>query len=146
MAPLLTFDEARFAHETIDGETMIIDTIRGHLIIAGGGGSFILECIRGGTSRDNLLHEIAGRYGHEYGASAQRFVDELMAAGVLTETERGRESSRLGPHPVPPNGLGLGWPTRLAPPVIERYEDIAEIIAMDPIHDVDASGWPRKIV
>jgi hypothetical protein len=39
----------------------------------------------------------------------------------------------------------VDWPDSFAPPALERYDDIANIITMDPIHDVDQSaGWPRR--
>jgi hypothetical protein len=146
LAFLITFDETRFAQETIDGETMIIDTIRGHLIIVSGGGPFILELIRGGTSRANLLRDIGDRYGNDASVGARVFLDELAANGVLVEKEQAQGSRQMASHPASSDVQVTDWPINLAPPVIERYEDIAEIIAMDPIHDVDASGWPRKIV
>jgi hypothetical protein len=32
-----------------------------------------------------------------------------------------------------------------APPMLEKYDEIADIIAMDPIHDVDPDkGWPHR--
>jgi hypothetical protein len=146
LAFLITFDEQRFAHETIDGETMIIDTVRGHLIIVSGGGSFILELIRGGTSHANLLRDIGDRYGHDASEGARVFLDELAATGALVEIEQAQGSSQIASGPTSSDVQIADWPTSLALPVIERYEDIAEIIAMDPIHDVDVAGWPRKIV
>ena len=143
---MITFDEARFAHETIDGETMIIDTIRGHLFMVSGGGPLILEFIRGGTSRVNLLREIGNRYGQDASEGARAFLDELAAAGVLVEIEQTPGSGQMASHPASSDVQIVDWPSSLASPMIERYEDIADIITMDPIHDVDASGWPRKTV
>lgn len=28
-------------------------------------------------------------------------------------------------------------------PVLEKYTDMAELLLLDPIHDVDAAGWPQ---
>ena len=28
-------------------------------------------------------------------------------------------------------------------PVLEKYTDMAELLLLDPIHDVDATGWPH---
>ena len=39
----------------------------------------------------------------------------------------------LNPRPLTPS---TGHPN-FAPPVVELYDDIADIITMDPIHDVD---------
>jgi hypothetical protein len=32
------------------------------------------------------------------------------------------------------------------PPVLERYTDMQELLFLDPIHDVDESGWPHRKV
>jgi hypothetical protein len=28
--------------------------------------------------------------------------------------------------------------------VLERYTDMQELLLLDPIHDVDQTGWPRR--
>ena len=39
------------------------------------------------------------------------------------------------------------WPNAYTAPQIERYDDIADIMMMDPIHEVDKTlGWPRTSV
>jgi hypothetical protein len=29
------------------------------------------------------------------------------------------------------------------PPILEKYTDMEELIALDPIHEVDEMGWPN---
>ena len=29
-------------------------------------------------------------------------------------------------------------------PVLEKFTDMAELLLLDPIHEVDDSGWPNK--
>jgi Coenzyme PQQ synthesis protein D (PqqD) len=145
VSPLIAFDEARVAHETIDGETMIMDTVRGHIIMVGGAGSFVLELIGRGISRANLLDDIGDRYGQDERERVRAFVDELTASGVLVEIEQSVGSDRMSAQQVSTGLHASDWPASLAPILVERYEDIADIIAMDPIHDVHADGWPKKI-
>ena len=39
----------------------------------------------------------------------------------------------------------MPWPDTFVAPTLERYEDIADIIAMDPVHDIDTTkGWPHR--
>jgi hypothetical protein len=145
LTSLFTFDDVRFAHEAIDGETMIIDTVRGHLLVVSGGGSFILQLVRSGMLRDDLLRNIGDRYGREASENAEAFLAELTEVGVIKEVEYTPESHQVSSRRVPEDACAPNWPDGLGPTMIERYEDIAEIIAMDPIHDVEPSGWPRKI-
>lgn len=63
----------------------------------------------------------------------EAFVAELVAEGLIRE--RGTTAS-----PVPePAELPTG-PFRL-----ERFEDLQDMLALDPIHDVDPNtGWPQQ--
>lgn len=142
---MLEFDEKRFPHETIDGETMIIDAISGQLIMIGGGGPTILDIVRRGISRVDLLSAVGERYGRDIANGVLSFIDELIASGMLAEKEQIKLSDSVSASPDVPDLQDVSWPASLSLPVIERYNDVAEIIAMDPIHDVDASGWPKKI-
>jgi hypothetical protein len=48
------------------------------------------------------------------------------------------------PSPASPE-IHAEWPATFVTPVIESYDEISDIINMDPIHDVDQDrGWPRR--
>jgi hypothetical protein len=142
LSNLLTVDDARFALETIDEETIILDTARGHLIGVRGGGSFLLEFIQAGVLRDELLREIDERYGGQAQKEARAFIEELTKLGIVLES---KSTATIGDHAsCDLSARDFSWPASLAPTSIDRYEDIAEIMAIDPIHDVDITGWPRK--
>jgi hypothetical protein len=32
------------------------------------------------------------------------------------------------------------------PPAIERFDDLEELLVLDPIHEVDEAGWPATPV
>ena len=45
---------------------------------------------------------------------------------------------------IDPNESADPTQRRFAPPRISKYTDLQHLIALDPIHDVDAGlGWPR---
>jgi hypothetical protein len=129
----LTVNASRFPHETIDGETLLIDAETGHVLLLAGFASALWDCLVSGANPAILSSAISARFGTEAGAATVKFLNELRAAEIL----------------VPTTGPGLAanvprsLPEQFTAPVLERYDDIAKIIAMDPIHDVDPSGWPR---
>ena len=44
---------------------------------------------------------------------------------------------------APSSSFPASWPQD--PPRLEAYEDLAELIYADPIHDVDEqAGWPKQ--
>jgi len=132
---VLIVDANRCAHDTVDGETMVIDTLTGHLLLFDGLATTLWERLRAGTTTEDLLAAITERYGPDATDSTQQFIDELVASGLVVATEA--EPGVGAPDAVP-------WPDDFSPPTIERFDEIADIMTMDPIHDVDsASGWPH---
>jgi hypothetical protein len=35
-------------------------------------------------------------------------------------------------------------PGAFQPPTLESYNDMQDLLLLDPIHDVDDMGWPQK--
>src|SRR5262245_21716146 len=134
MAELLIANTARFPHDTIDGETLLIDSETGHLLMMTGVGPLLWQRLLGGVAVEPLTAEIVDRFGPAAGEDCRTFLKALVEAGVAIPT------AESAGEPMP-----LEWPESFATPVLERFDDIANIIAMDPIHDVDQSaGWPRR--
>lgn len=135
MTAYLIANVARFPHETIDGETLLIDSASGHLVLLGGIGATLWQRLLGGAAVDPLIGEIAMQFGAEAGAACGAFLQ------ALTEAQIAVAAASAGAAAVPPPA----WPAAFVAPTLECYDDIADIIAMDPIHDVDqGAGWPRR--
>jgi Coenzyme PQQ synthesis protein D (PqqD) len=67
-------------------------------------------------------------------ADLERFARELVAEDLVAETDVAE-----------PRGVATlsatGSPYE--PPVLEKYTDMQELLALDPVHDVEvARGWP----
>ena len=134
MAELLIANTARFPHDTIDGETLLIDSETGHLLMMTGVGPLLWQRLLAGVAVEPRAAEIVDRFGPAAGEDCRVFLKALAEAGVAIPAT---EVAAAAPT--------LDWPASFATPVLERYDDIANIIAMDPIHDVDQSaGWPRR--
>ncbi len=133
MTAHLIANVTRFPHETIDGETLLIDSETGHLVLLGGIGAALWQRLLGGVAVDPLIGEIAAQFGPEAGAACGAFLQTLTDAKIAVA------AASAGVAPAAP------WPATFVAPTLERYDDIADIIAMDPIHDVDqGAGWPRR--
>ena len=130
----LVANTSRFPHETIDGETLLIDADTGHLLLLAGFASVLWGHLVNGTTIEGLGGAVDARFGAEAGAITRNFLSELRDAQLVVPATGA----------VPPAAAMPAWPDRFTAPLLERYDDIAKIIAMDPIHDVDTSvGWPR---
>jgi hypothetical protein len=64
----------------------------------------------------------------------ERFVNELVRVRLLAPVDR---------EPVPVAPPRAAKPTReYRAPRIERFDDLEELLVLDPIHEVDEAGWP----
>jgi hypothetical protein len=62
------------------------------------------------------------------------FIAELVKEGLLEEEEE------RAADPLPE----MEWPARFSPPFVERYDEMKNLLMLDPIHEVDEQGWPSR--
>jgi hypothetical protein len=132
---ILQVNAARANHDTVEGETLVLDPTSGVLTLLTGLGPVIWERLVVGAEPDALVGELTDRYGEDATAAVVAFLDDLVGAGLVVEVT-GLDVVEAG-APSP-------WPDTYEPPGTERFDDIADIMTMDPIHEVDPSlGWPH---
>jgi hypothetical protein len=131
--------------ETIAGEAMIVNLATGHYFSLQGSGVEIWSEIE----RERSLSEIVAALEQRYVA-----VDDEIEAAVLRlveELEHEQLIVRLGENgyhaEAVPSQDGPHAPARdrqqFAQPVLAKFTDMQDIILLDPVHEVDASGWPH---
>jgi hypothetical protein len=129
----LRADQGRFPSETIDGETVLIDADRGHLFLLTGLGPWLWSRFAESVARDIVLGEVESAFGGDAAAECGTFIDSMRELDLLVESDQTAGSG--SPPPLP-----AVW----APPSLETFEDVSEIIQMDPIHEADPdTGWPH---
>lgn len=135
MSDIRFADTGRFPNDTIDGETVLIDTEKGYLFLFTGIGPLLWQRLWSGISPGALVDEVKAHYGESAAEPTRTFLEALEAADML------RIDAPLDRSPAP----DLVWPSEFVAPALEQYDQIADIIAMDPIHEVDSSkGWPYR--
>jgi hypothetical protein len=117
-------------HETIDGETIIIDLVSGTYYSLQGSGPQIWNRLSAGESRDSS--EVEGAVAAFLGdLERERLV--AVAEGENSGEARARDDG--GDEPAAPFTL----------PKLEKYTDMQDIILLDPVHQVDSRGWPHAV-
>jgi len=136
MDKTLFADTTRFPNETIDGETVLIDSQLGHLFLFTGLGPWLWQRMVRGATLNTVIGEVTARFGPDAAEPTRRFLESLEAAGLLRSGDVRAEVAEEDPELITPDTF--------VAPGLERYEDISDIIAMDPIHDIDTTkGWPH---
>ena len=131
-------DPARFAVDTVDGETIVMDLVDGRLFLLEDGGAAIWDLLVGGVPLDVLEAAVEQRFGASVRDDVRTFVTGLVAQGLIAEGSDAGDTPAAAGVPAAPE-----LPAELGELRITAYDDMTSIITMDPIHDVDPDrGWP----
>jgi hypothetical protein len=135
----MAVNRAKIVHEIIDDEVIMINLETGTYYNLVDAGVDIWHAVEEGLSRQQLIEAMVGRYAaerDEVEAAVNALVDELMREEIVV-LEEGDGS------PDPPF-VRLEEPEALPfePPTLSVYTNMADLLLLDPIHDVDEQGWP----
>lgn len=125
--------------EVIDGEAIIINLENGAYYSLQGSGALIWRAIENRASLAEIVNHMHGAYQVERAIlkqAAQELVADLQKEKLITIST---ESS-----PIDHENLKFdGDQGQFNLPKLYKYEDMAELLLLDPIHEVDESGWPN---
>lgn len=128
--------------ETIDGEVVVIDLATGNYYSLVDSAAFIWGTLTGYPTASGVADALVGAYGidpAEAAAVADAFLAELVAEGLakVADDESGEPPTASEPAAVVAGGA-------FTPPRVEKFDDMQELILLDPVHDVDQEiGWPQ---
>lgn len=125
--------------ETIEGEAVIIDLNTGFYFGLDRVGSWIWQAVNAGQAEATIVAGAAATFlgrADEIGDHTRAFLAKLEQEGLIA-----REPAEEDTLADPPSTAAGAQPP-FAPPSLTRYEDIKELLLLDPIHEVDEDGWP----
>lgn len=127
------------SHERLDDEVIAIDLETGAYFAFDGPAADCWTIAVAGGSVDDIVVALTARYdvsSDTAAADAASFLESLVESGI----------ARVEPEGSSPNAQPAfaDFATRLpyTTPVVDRYEDLATLLLIDPIHEVDDAGWP----
>jgi len=132
-------NEPNVVYEIFDEEIIVVNLDAGNYYSISGTGRTIWIDLVGGCGINEIASRIQGRHTGEFdaiaaavAAFADRLVNEelLVRAGDVVAWPRTASIEQAGDR------------TPFKPPSIEKYEDMQDLLGLDPIHDVDSAGWP----
>jgi len=129
-------------YEMIDNEVVIIDFDSGSYYSLGKAGADIWGLVEAGAPVSVIVEEIAQRY------EGERAQIEDATRRLLAELEKENLIAPAGAQghagiEMPTAPAASGGKPRFEPPVLHKYTDMQELLLLDPIHDVDETGWPN---
>lgn len=135
----------KVVHETIDGEVVIVHLEKGSYYSLIKEGADIWSQIISGFSRGEIQEYTIQRYDGDrenIEKGVNNFIAELQGEEVIILNETGE----------PENATVKNQPTETEKPIfqapsLQKYTDMEELLALDPIHEVDEEiGWPNAKV
>jgi len=126
--------------ETVDEETIIVNLESGCYYDLNHSGGRLLEALSAGAEPDVATARVADAYGVELSdlsAAAAALLEQLLAEGILIANGNGGGPAAAAGEPAPA--------TRpFEAPRLGKYTDMQELLLLDPIHEVDETGWPNR--
>lgn len=124
-------------HERLDDEVIAIDLESGAYFALDDAAADGWSILAAGGSLDDAIDAIASRFAVAPEAARsdlERFAQELVETGLLERVDADPVPVELGPR--------ANASRAYRPPAIERFNDLEDLLLLDPIHEVDDAGWP----
>ena len=125
-------------HERLDDEVIAINLETGIYYALVGPAADVWSCFDPAGTATGASAALSARYGiaaDEIRADVDAFTRRLEGAGLFADVDA--PDSPAGALPsTPPE-------TAWAAPELEEYRDMADLVLLDPIHQVDEAGWPH---
>ncbi len=118
-------------YEQFEGEIVIVNLETGKYYSTRGSGAWVWSRLMHGTRLPELVAQSGAMP-----EPIESFVEQLYVEGLIVERQPETQAPAGDPEP-PPAGFSA--------PSLERYNDMQDILLLDPIHDVDNTGWPQAI-
>ena len=129
-------NERSVSSEEIDGEAILMNHDTGMYFNSTGSGGLIWRAIGMGASLDQIVDALAAHYDLEADAvrsDVTEFIAELDRHGLIVS---GGQALITAPR-LPGSAQGT-----YKPPEVGVHTDLADLLLLDPIHEVAEAGWP----
>ena len=124
--------------ENVEGELILVHLQKGCYFSVDAVGAEVWSLIDNGHTLGQIVESVRFRYDAPadqiragVGAFVQRLLDEeLVATDESTSPANVAAAAPSSTRPV------------FQAPSLEKYTDMRDMLALDPVHDVEAAGWP----
>jgi len=123
--------------KVFEDEVVVLDMKSGTYFSLRGTVVDMWRLIERNASAARIAEELEGRYdapSGEIATAVDTLIAELAESGLV-----------VGDDQIEADGAGLERAEKapFSAPEVERFTDMQELLLLDPIHEVDDSGWPH---
>lgn len=125
-------------HERLDGEVIVLDMLTGKYFSLDGCAADIWTMIHFGLHRSSWDVQLRSAYGQSTSfPGIDEFVAQLMELGLITPDDQS-PGAQVGE--LPADRQRDKW----TKPILHSYDDLTDLLLIDPIHDTSEEGWPSR--
>jgi hypothetical protein len=129
-------DKTNFDIADFDEEMVIVNINKGTYYSLNGASPFFFRLFMEGVDLSALNELVEKKYGAAHFKSFNNFVNSLIAEELLIDTSETTKDLNIDLPEI--QFLDKGF-------IIEKQDDISDLIKLDPIHDVlPDKGWPYR--
>ena len=130
-------------HEIIDGEAVLVNMESGSYYSIDSVGAVVWDYVEKGLSNSQIVEAITVQYKGEptdIAQGIQQLLTELQAEQLIVPCETSSASEQVPPTYAPLNDQAR---PQFEAPILHKFTDMEDLLLLDPIHEVDESGWPN---
>jgi hypothetical protein len=131
------FDNQRIISEVIEGEFVIVHFESGCYYSIRGTGADVCRLLLAGHSLPDVIARLASLCQlpeSQVGPEVRQFVARLVEEQLLVAADG--NASQVGPVELSS--------APYAAPSFEKFDDMADQLLLDPIHEIGEAGWPVR--
>ncbi|NEP72064.1 MAG: PqqD family protein [Okeania sp. SIO2G4] len=137
----------KVVQETIEGEVVIVNLDKGDYYSLLNTGADIWSAIEKGNSTTEIIAEMTERYEGDrktIETAVNSLITQLREEEIIivAPINEGENQNREEVKATTDNKQKLPFER----PILSKYTDMEELLALDPIHEVDEMGWPNAKV
>lgn len=138
---LLEINTRKILFEEFESETVLVNTDSGFYYSLSSTGTHVLRLLHEGWPPDMVPEKLIGIDAlSSIRAEIKAFIGRLVEEEIIIE----RKVDEWEPPAATAGEVVLPVADKYEPPVLERFDDVRELLLIDPVHQVDQQyGWPK---
>lgn len=128
-------------HEQLDGDVIAIHLETGMYYTFDGVAADCWQGVAVGVPTEVIAAEVSTRFGIAPDvalADVSAFVAALVSERLAADVARDADDTAASSVTFEVRAGARGY----IAPVVQRYDDLEDLLLLDPIHEVDDAGWP----
>ncbi len=133
---VIRIGKPKIISEVFEDEVVAINLETGTYFGMAGTAKEVWMLIEAGVPVESMVTHLAQCYGvpdSQMSSDIESFVESLVAHELASRIEADGPAPETETH-----AIAGSWSL----PVISIYDDMQDLLLLDPIHDVDETGWP----